>query len=102
MAVKGYTNSESEVHRQRKLVRLTIFMGATHLLLMAANILLALTAYAKIAFVGVVVYFSLFGIYVHGADLLAELGYAKIRPFRLFKIISPIAYFLTFAIDILS
>ena len=38
MAVKGYTNSESEVHRQRKLVRLTIFMGATHLLLMAANI----------------------------------------------------------------
>ena len=102
MAVKGYTNSESEIYRQRKLIRLTILMGAMHFLLMAANILLALTAYAKIVFVGVVVYFSLYGIYIHGADLLAELGYAKIRPFRIFKIISPIAYFLTFAVAILS
>ena len=35
-------------------------------------------------------------------DYLTELGYEKNRPFRAFKIISPVAYFLTFAIAILS
>ena len=102
MAVKGYINSEAAFYRQRKLIRLTILMGATHLLLMVANILLALTSYSIIAIVGVVIYLSLYGIYVHGADLLTELGYEKNRPFRAFKIISPVAYFLTFVIAILS
>lgn len=102
MALKGHTNAEAETYRQKKLVRLTSLVGATHVLLMAVNIILALTPYSKAAFVSVVIYLTLFGIYIHGVDLLAELGYARIVFFKAFKIVSILVYVVTFFIAILS
>ena len=102
MALKGYTNAEAEIYRQKKLVRLTSLMGATHVLLMAVNIVLAFTPYSKAAFVSVVIYLTLFGIYVHGVELLGELGYERIGFFKAFKIVSILVYIVTFIIAILS
>ena len=102
LALKGYTNSEAETYRQKKLVRLTVLTGTAHVLLAALNVVLSFTQYGKAAFLGVVVYLVLFGIYVHGSGLLAELGHEKARLFKIFQFISVPVYLVTFVLALLS
>ncbi len=102
MAIKGYTDSEKAQKNQEKLARITMLVGTTHLLLMGVNIVLAVLGLGVIAFITVVVYIVLYGIYVRGADMLAGEGYAKAKYFTVFKYISIVGYALTFLAAILG
>jgi uncharacterized membrane protein (DUF485 family) len=103
MAVKGYTNSELAEKKQEKLVRLTWIIGALQLVLIAANVVLALLHLGAIVAIGsAVIYIVILGIYIRGADMLSDQGYPKIRRIKTFKLISIVLFALSFCLGLFS
>jgi hypothetical protein len=102
MAVKGYTNSELAKKKQEKLMRITVIIGGLHLLLSITNIVLAIFNLGIIGVFSFVIYIVLYGIYVRGADMLAEQGSGKTKILKRFKIISVALYAVSFCLAIFS
>lgn len=102
MAPKGYTNSELAQKRLEKHIRMTLTLTLLQILLVITNIVLAALSLGLVAVGSLVIYLTLYGVYVHCVDLMESEGYAKARFYKSFRYISLALFTVSFLAGLFS
>jgi len=102
MAVKGYTKEEVQLRQHKKRIRLFYIVAVLQFFMVFANIIAAFIGLGVVAaFVTLVMFFALWGIFASGIIKLSEEGH-RVKKFNIIKFVCLILYICSFAIAIFS
>lgn len=102
MSIKGYTREEMQQKEHEKRVKAVWTVAILQMVIILLNVALTIAGIGLIsAIVCVLLFVGLWGAFVKAVDMLAEEGY-NVKKFKIFKIVSLIAFFITFAVAIFS